>query len=461
MRAAAGRRGRGRSARTVARETGGRVKPFRMPAWGRKRTRRSFLKGAAAAGVFSIVPSYVVAGLRSGRRPPSETVTRGTIGIGWMGINHVVENPKDGPAEQLAVCDLDTDHLADGMRKAGRGCEAYHDFRRVLERKDIDVIHVSTPPHWHALVSIAAMQAGKDVFCEKPMTRFHREGLAVIETVERTGRIFQLNTYGRSDYVKARQVVASGLLGAPLTARVNRRFGCNFKVAEWSGRHDLKPQPVPKVLDYDFWLGPAPLKPYHPHRVHKSFRGYWDYDGGGLGDMGMHWIDPVQYILGKDDEGPVRVEAEAPFPAHPDATGMWGRITYAYADGTRIILESEEWGPPDPQAKERAFIEGPRGRILEREGTLTDPPGLFARADAYPVPSRDRSFEEAVRTRDGSNSAKPNAWEGHRTVSLIHLGNIAIRTGRALTWDPVRQRIVGDDAAGRFLDVPMRAPWHL
>ncbi|MEK7767033.1 MAG: Gfo/Idh/MocA family oxidoreductase, partial [bacterium] len=398
----------------------------------RRITRRAFLRAAGGVALFSIVPARVVAGLKRGRRPPSETVTRGVIGTGGMGMSHVTEHKAGETPETLAVCDVDRDHLASGLKKAGPACTGYSDFRRVLERKDLDVIHVATPPHWHALISIAAMQAGKDVFCEKPMTRFHREGLAVIAAAKRYGRMFQLNSYGRGDFVRLRRLVASGLLGSPLTARVSPRFGCNWKLKQWSGRTDLVPKPVPDSLDYDFWLGPAPFKPYHPHRVHQSFRGYWDYDGGGLGDMGMHWLDPVQYVLGKDGTGPVTIEAQAPWPAHPDAAGLWGRVTLTYADGTRIILESEEWGPKDPDAARRAFIEGPGGRVLGREGTETDPPGLFARSAAFPVPPRDRSFEDAVRSRDGSRSVKPNAEEGHRTVSLIHLANIAIRTGRTL-----------------------------
>ncbi len=421
-------------------------------------SRREFIgQAAVTVAAFTIVPSYVLAGRR--HRPPSETVTRAVIGTGGMGMHHVIANGDDKPPVTLAVCDVDQDHLADGLKKAGRGCEGYSDFRRVLERKDIDMVVVATPPHWHALISIAAAQAGKDIFCEKPVTKFIREGQVVIDAVQRYGRVFQINTYGRPGAVKLRRLVASGLLGSPLTVRLNRRFDCNFKIKEWSGRTDLKPEAVPSELDYSMWLGPAPFKPYHPHRVHQSFRGYWDYDGGGLADMGQHWIDPIQYALGKDDTGPVKIEAYAPWPQHPDAVGLWGRVTFTYEDGTRIILESEEWGEVEPG--DHAFIEGPKGKVLERKKTDTDPPGLFEQSASYPVPPRRHSFEDAVRLRDNVNVLKPNAWEAHRSVSLIHLANIAIRTGRTLQWDPVAERFIGDKGAQRFLDIPMRAPWHL
>ena len=423
----------------------------------RKLSRRQFLTGAAGLAAFSIVPAHVLAA-RPGKRP-SDTITRAVIGTGAMGKSHIIRNDEEKPPVTLAVCDVDENHLAAGLKRAGPKCDGYRDFRRVLERKDIDTIHVVTPPHWHALMAIAAMQAGKDVYCEKPLTRFMREGSALVDAVSRYGRMFQINSYGRSSFVDLRKVVEAGLLGRPLTARIGPKYDCEFKIKEWSGRTNLKAEKVPSVLDYDMWLGPAPVKPYHHHRVHRSFRGYWDYDGGGLGDMGMHHIDPVQYVMGKDNEGPLTIEAHAPWPPHPDAVGMWGRVTFTYADGDRIILEGDEWGEREEEAQ--AFLEGPKGKVLKRKERETEPAGLFAQAEALRIPPRDRSWDDAVRTRDNSRSSKPNVVEGHRTVSLIHLANIAIRTGRKLTWDGKAERFVGDEAANGFLDVPMRAPWHL
>ena len=425
----------------------------------RKRTsRREFIKRlSTGTALFSIVPSYVLAG--RGHKAPSDTVTRAVIGTGGMGMGHIQPNRDDGPIETVAVCDVDSNHLAEGLKKAGRGCEGYSDFRKVLERRDVDTVHVVTPPHWHALISIAAMQAGKDVLSEKPLTRFIQEGRVECAAVERYGRILLVNSYGRGDFIRLRRLIASGLLGSPLTVRAAKRFGCNFKVAEWSGRTNLVPESVPSALDYDMWLGPAPYKPYHPHRVHQSFRCYWDYDGGGLADMAQHWIDPIQYVLGKDGTGPDTVETYAPWPAHPDAVLMWGRAWLRYADGTTIIFDSEEYG--DQEKGEHAYIEGPKGRVLERDGTKTDPPGLFEQSESYPVPPRDKSFDEAVKTRDNTNTAKPNVWEAHRSITLAHLVNISIRVGRKIRWDPVKEEIIGDEAAQRFVDQPMRAPWHL
>ncbi|MBE3069701.1 MAG: Gfo/Idh/MocA family oxidoreductase [Acidobacteria bacterium] len=419
-------------------------------------SRRQFLGGAAAAATaFAIVPRRVLGG--EGHTPPSEVITQGTVGTGGQGMSHVNVNAPGETPTQLAVCDVDKGRLAGAMKKAGSPCEAYDDFRRVMDRKDIDVIRIGTPPHWHALVSIAAIQAGKDVLCEKPMTKFMAEGQAVAQAARQYKRMFQIGTYGRFGSVHLRKLVASGLLGTPLTVRLSPGTGYNWKVKEWSGRPYLEAQPVPPALDYDLWLGPAPVKPYHPHRVHGSFRCYWDYDGGGLADMGQHYLDGVQYFLGKDDTSPSEIEAYAEWPQHHDAVRMWGRVTMKYADGTTLILASAEWGEfVDEDKAEQPWIEGPRGKVFK--GDRTEPEGLMEQARALPDPPPLVGFWDAVRNRRQPGG---NADASYRCSSLMHLANIAIRTGRKLRYDPVAHRFVNDDYANRFIDIPMRAPWHL
>jgi predicted dehydrogenase len=409
--------------------------------------RRRFMKGLlGAAASVSIVPRHVLGGPR--HRPPSDRITRAVIGTGSQGRGHV----RGGVT--LAVCDVNEGHMKAGLARAGKGCKGYRDWREVLDRDDIDTIHIATPPHWHALMSIAAAQAGKDVYSEKPATHFIREGRVVVETIKRYGRVYQANTHGRrGHYGWMKKLAMSGLLGTPLTIR--KRGG--FKVRQWSGRHNLTPQRVPKSLDYDMWLGPAPVKPFHPHRTGRSFRGYWDYDEGGLGDMGQHYIDPMQYVLGKDDESPVEVEAEAPFPQHPDAAGMWGNFTLKYADGTTIYCESGEWG--EGKMAGLPILEGPNGKVYGNK--RTDPPNLLAELRNFPNPPGLQGWEHCVRTRQNVHGAHPNAEQAHRSVVLVHLAAIAIRLGRKLRYDPVAEKFVGDDEANRLVDVPMRAPWHL
>lgn len=426
-----------------------------------KLTRRRFIqRGITAGAVFYIVPRHVLGG--RGYTPPSEVLTRAVIGTGGMGTaGHVTVNEEGRPPVTLAVCDVDEQHLAQALQKAGRSCEAYRDWRKVLDRKDIDTIHIATPPHWHALIGIAAVQCGFDVLGEKPMTRTIGEGIALQREIERYGRIYQVNTHSRfGNYYRfgasklLRKLVQSGLLGRPLRVNVTRHNGFNWKIELWSGRPNLTPQTVPAHLDYDMWLGPAPTKPYHPHRVHGSFRGYWDYDGGGLSDMGQHYLDPVQYILGKDHTGPVEISAIAQWPQHPDAVGLWQEILFKYADGDELMINSGEWGAP--AAADLPFLVGPRGKVYDNY--RTDPPDLFTQLDHLPDPPPLIDFETAVKTRERTGG---NEAVAHRSCSLVNLANIAIRTGRMLRWDPDRQEFAGDEQANRLVHQPLRAPWHL
>lgn len=423
----------------------------------RSTTRRQFLKKASALAsasfAFSVVPRHVLG--MNGYTAPNDEITRAVIGVGGMGKGHL----RYGGARLLAVCDVDENHLNEALKLVDdKDVKGYKDFREVLERKDIDVVHVPTPPHWHALISIAAAEAGKDIWCEKPMTRTIGEGKRVVEAVQRNGSIFRINTwfrfqstfYGFDTPVKPiKKVVENGLLGWPLKVTVNQSTGFDWKFF-WSGKPNLTPEPVPGVLDYDLWLGPAPFKPYHPHRVHGSFRGYWDYDGGGLGDMGQHYLDPVQYILDKDHTSPVEIDVDAP-QQHPDAVGSWRRITMKYDDGCEIVLDGEN------ADKDAPFIEGPEGKLYK--GLESDIPNLKEKIAQLPDPAPQvTDFFDAVRKRQ---KFALNEENGHRSATLVNLGVIAVRLGRGLKYDPVQQCFIDDEVANRFIDQPMRAPWHL
>ena len=421
---------------------------------GRKRLgRREFLKtSVAATAVLSVVPRYVLGG--PGRTAPSDELTRAVIGVGGMGLEHI--KYEDG--RLLAVCDVDESHLKTALEAAGPGVKGYRDFRDVLARTDIDIVHIATPPHWHALMSVAAAEAGKDIWCEKPMTRTIGEGERVVEAVRKYGRIFRINTWFRfqnqfyefgTTVKPIKKVVQNRLLGWPLKVTVSGVTGFDWKFY-WSGKTYLPPQPVPKELNYDFWLGPAPFKPYHPHRVHQTFRGYWDYDGGGLGDMGMHYLDPVQYFLEKDGTSPVAVDCDGP-QQHPDACGSWRRVSLKYADGCEIVLDGENRDSDAP------FIEGPLGRLYR--GFRSDIPNLREKTIDLPDPEPQMTdFAEAVRTRQRFALNEEN---GHRTCTLVNLAKIAVRLGRPLRFDPAAQRFIGDEEANRLIFEPMRAPWHL
>jgi myo-inositol 2-dehydrogenase / D-chiro-inositol 1-dehydrogenase len=395
-------------------------------------SRRRFIRtSAGAVAAFTIVPRHV---LGQGQTPPSETFGAALIGCGGQGNGTF--NGLGPDVKKLAICDVKFLDHADNKT-------VYTDFRRVLERKDIDVVAIATPPHWHALISIAAMESGKDVLCEKPMTRFIAEGRAVAEAERRTGRIFQVGTFGRfrADRNK-RKIMASGLLKNNPVVHIQRG---GFKVREWSGMMNPKPQTPPRSLDWDMYCGPSPLRPFHPHRFGGSHRGYWDYEGGGLTDMGQHYFDGFQYACAKDDTSPVEIEPHAPI-AHPEACGMWGWVEMKYADGLTLVFDSGEWGKPYDRKQPRDIrIEDLDAESREKLKTLPDPEPLI-------------SFPDAIRTR---KRAGGNADVSHRCVCLMHLANIAIRVGRKIQYDPVNERIIGDDQANRLVNQPMRAPWHL
>jgi len=413
-----------------------------------KLSRRRILQGAAAAVSLAVVPRRVLG--KSSQPPPSETLTVGLIGCGGQGgedVNSYIKVP-GGDYRMLAACDVDKTRLANAKKKFGEQVDLYTDWRRVIERKDLDVISVATPPHWHAPICVAAAQAGKDILCEKPMTRFIAEGRAVVTAVKRYGRVFQIGTSGRFGACKSstsrtiHKIMQSGLLKSCPAVFIQKG---GFPVQEYCGRVNLKPEPVPDHLDWDMYCGPSPLRPYHPHRFGWSHRYYWDYEGGGLADFAQHYMDPFQWIYAKDDTSPVEVEACAA-PQHPHACGVWAWVELKYADGLTLVLEGNKWGP-------RYDRREPRHVTLD---DLDDQ--SRKKVEAMPDPEPLLWFAEAVKTR---KEAGGHVEAAHRAVCIAHLANIAIRLGRKIKYDPVKEEIIGDDVASRLVYQPMRDPWHL
>jgi hypothetical protein len=280
-----------------------------------------------------------------------------------------------------------------------------------------------------------------------------------MEAVRQNNRIFRLNTwfrfkdtfYGLGTKVEPlKKLVDSGLLGWPLKVTISGNNGFPWKFF-WVGKENLVEQPIPKHFDYDLWLGPAPYKPYNEHRTHQTFRGYWDYDGGGLGDMGQHYIDPVQYILGKDNTSPVKVEVDAP-QQHPDAIGIWRKIVYTYEDGCQIILEGEGYETPNGP-----FIEGPKGCVYR--GFQCTIPNIMDKLAEMPDPEpQNTDFIKCVHTRE---KFALNEINGFRSATIVNMGICALRLNRTLNFDPVKLQFIGDDAANALIDQPMRGPWKM
>ena len=399
--------------------------------------RRSFLKrGAAGAALFSILPREVL-GKMGGQNSfvaPSDQLTRGIIGVGSIGRSNL-HFVSDQACRMVALCDVDQKHLDSAVAAAKKSfnetVKTYHDFRELIHDPGVDIVHRATPPHWHGIMAVEAANAGKDILCEKPMTRTIGEGRRVEEAVKRNARIFRLDTWFRfkdtfyglgTDVRPLKKLVDSGLLGWPLKVRISGATGFTWKFY-WVGKENLEVQPVPQELDYD---------------------------GGGLADMGQHYIDPVQYILGKDDDFPIKVEIDAP-QQHPDAVGIWRNITYTYADGCQIILEGEGF----ESSSKVPYIEGPKGKVYK--GFECTIPNVQQIINELPDPEeRNTDFLECVRTR---RQFALNESNGHHSATIVNMGVCALRLNRTLNFDPKTQTFINDDAANRLVNQPMRGEW--
>jgi predicted dehydrogenase len=425
---------------------------------GKRITRRQFLKGAAvgaaAVAMPAVVPTSVFGSAQ--RSAPSDRITLGFIGLGGMGMGHLNGFLGNGQVQVLAVCDVYAPHR-DRAKKAvdnrygNQDCAAYTDFRYLLDRKDIDAVVISTPDHWHTLISIMACESGKDVYCEKPLTLFVDEGKALVRAVRRYNRVFQVGSQQRSDYYfwLACMLVRNGKIGKVHTVRVNLPAG-----------PDMDPQPdvePPPDLDWNLYLGPAPWVPFNYARFLWNFRWFWDYSGGEMTDWGHHHFDIAQWGLGTDLSGPVSVEGKGV----PPVKGMCEtyvnfEVHYEYANGVHMIATTPERG---------VRFEGTDGYVhVWRGGIHTSPKELqqitWAPNDVqlYRSLSHHQNWLDCIRTRK-----KPicDVEIGHRSVTVAHIGNIAMRLGRKLRWDPVKEQFVDDPEANRWLSRPYRAPWYL
>ncbi len=419
-------------------------------------TRRDFLRTSArtAAGFgAAALPYFVPASAlgQDGKDPASERITMGFIGVGGMGGGHLGGMLGNKGVEVLAVCDVDEERREAARVRVGDHCAAYNDYRELLDRGDIDAVVISTPDHWHALPSIHACEAGKDVYCEKPLTLTIEEAQKMVEAVRRYARVFQTGSQQRSgrEFRKACELVRSGRIGKVHTVRVGIGGG---PTSGWEPDRD-----PPPGLDWDMWLGPAPWVPYNPLRCHYNFRWFWDYSGGKMTDWGHHHNDIAQWGLNMDGSGPISAEGWGKFPTdglYETATSF--EVTFRYADGTTLITGSNGRG---------VKFEGPDGWVHVDRGFLeTDPKEL---KDEQLGPGDVHLYESPGHQQDWLNCIKSRQRPicdiaiGASSVTVCHVANIAIRTGRKLQWDPVAHRFVDDEGANRWISKPYRAPWHL
>jgi len=429
--------------------------------------RRTFLKASAATSLAmpTIVSPRIFA---KGDTPaPSDRVIVGSIGVGDLGRRHhlnnkLIPNPR---IEVAAVCDVDRNHrdlaAADVLAKTGKTPSVYKDFRDLCDRKDIDAVVVVTPDHWHALVSIYAMESGKDVYCEKPLTLNIEEGKKMVEVARRYGTVFQTGSQQRSEgpFRQAVELIRNKKIGK--VTRVDTYIG-NIDAGKWQ-----KPTTPPPELDWNFWLGPAPYAEYYPNRNHYQFRWFSDYSGGKMTDWGAHHNDITQWALDMDKSGPVKVKAEsATFaPEGPHDVALDFDVVYTYADGVELHCHSQS-----KEYRNGIKFTGTDGWVFvnrsAKEFDAHDKALLTWQAGEGDVrlPRTETKHPHHDNWLDCIASRKRPICDveiGHRSATICHLGNIAIRTGRDLAWDPVKEEFVGDDQANQLVGKPMRAPWHL
>jgi predicted dehydrogenase len=381
------------------------------------------------------------------------------IGLGFIGLNgQGLFHLRLLTGQTVALCDVDRNHV-DRAAQLVPAAKTYADYRKLLEQKDVDAVFIATPDHWHALQTIHACEAGKDVYCEKPLTLAIAEGRKIVEAARRTRRIIQTGTQQRSEegFRVACEIVRAGRLGT-LRQVVVGIPGCDVK---WKPVPDADP---PSYLDYDFWLGPAPKRPYNANRVHYNFRFFWDYSGGQMTNWGTHHIDMAQWALGMDGAGPVSAEGTASY--HPEKwfeVPVKGRTTLTYANGVTLVVAQQQADAPLGMT-----VVGVEGMLFVTRGKLT-----CTLPDLIPPFSQDLKGME-LHTQDIRNHHKNfldcirsrklpigDAEIGHRSATVCHLANIAIRIGRKIRWDPQAERILDDAEAAAMCAKPYRAPWTL
>jgi predicted dehydrogenase len=437
-------------------------------------SRREFLRksGAAAVGVGLGALPFGKAFAQNQEKPasPSEKIVVGFIGLGGRGMGHVNKFKSYGDVEVGAVCDVYEAHLQRGVQAAGDNARAYSDFRKLLEQKDIDAVVVATPPHWHPLISILACQAGKDVYCEKPMCRFPTEGRAMAAAARDNKRVTQIGTqvHAGDNFRRAVEIVQSGALGKIATVKVV----CNLNEYP-KGLGKPADTPPPTGLDWDMWLGPAPVAPFNETRFEAgNHRYFMDYVGGWLLELGPHIADLAWWGMNAGEPKSVSASGGR-FVADdisdiPDVMDVLWQFDDYTITWTHSACNSFNFGAGDPPTGGRqlgVFFQGNNGTLFADYGRHK----LFAEGDRMkdfqtppqsipPSPGHDREFLDCVKSRQQPSCS----FDNHLPLgTALALGRIAYESGRKLDWDAKAGRIVGDRATQRLAYPDYRKPWRL
>jgi len=418
-------------------------------------SRRMFLAGAAGLPLWfageASAHAQEMAGARTRKVAANENIQFGAIGVGGSrgGYSQGLNDTRGAASKQgckvIAICDIDQQHLNEGAAAFGSDTAKYGDFRELLARRDIDAVVIGTPDHWHIPIAIAALRAGKDVYCEKPLTLTIDEGKKLVQVAHQTKRVFQVGSQQRSDarFRLACELVRNGRIGKITKVTAHLPTGPTGGPFE--------PKPVPSDFNYDMWLGQAPQADYYPERTHGNFRWCLDYSGGMMTDWGAHHNDIAQWGLGMDRSGPVSVQG---FGKGPDIgvdcynTFPEFDIYSTYANG--VVLHTTNKG------ENGVTFEGENGTIFVSRGTITasdpkllDEPLSSSATRLYASDDHMQNFVDCIRSR---KQPICDVEIGHRSATVCHLGNISLRLGgRKLTWDPARETFVGDREATAML----------
>ncbi len=447
-------------------------------------TRRQFLKGVAAAGAATvIIPS---AHRAYGFQNANDRPTFATIGLRNQGWG--ITNKTTPYADFVALADVDANVLAENVskleKKQGKKPDAYVDYRKILDRKDIDAVMIATPDHWHTKIAVEAMYAGKDVYCEKPLTLTIAEGKLIEKVVKETGRVFQVGTMQRSEsgqrFLQAVAMVNEGRIGKveKVTCGINGM----------TGSPEIPVADIPGGLDWDKWLGPAEKVDYRAlpemrkgygggvplySNCHYSFRNWHEYSGGKLTDWGAHHVDIACWALGASDTGPSKVkpleyelacEYKDGYPVVDDrynvATNF--RIQADMPNDVEMIITSA--------GDNGILFEGTEGRFFVNRGKIVGAPiealkenplpeGAIEKVYGGPVPANHSvNFIECMDSRKQPIS---DVWSHNRMLEICHLSNIAMRLGRELNWDPEKREVIGDEQANTFLSRESRKGYEI
>jgi predicted dehydrogenase len=422
--------------------------------------RRRFLQTSAAAAAGLSVPYWFTSKHASAADNTSKNDRPlvGCIGTGdrWYGGLSGEILPL---GDVVAVCDVDRKHAERGREKAGGKADIYEDYRKLLDRKDVEIVSIATPDHWHARIAIDALKAGKDIYCEKPLTLTIDEGKLICQVLKETGRVFQVGTQQRSEmrqrFLRAIAMIRDGRIGKV------KRAVCAIGAAPTGGPFPV--MPVPPELNWDMWLGQAPLVDYTEKRCHYEFRWWYEYSGGKMTDWGAHHVDIAQWGLGAENSGPVSVEGTAKHPDVPNGynTATEFLVTCRYADGAEVVIRHD--------TENGITFEGETDTIFVSRGALKGKP-VDALKD-HPLPSdaieklyggkptsHMKNFFDCTKSRKQPIS---DVFTHHRSMTTCHLANIAIRLGRKIQWDPASEQIVGDSEAQSWQSRPQRKGYEI